>query len=263
MTSVPKALGTPWAAPVHQPWTVRRLKDIAQVVNGYPFDSNSFDASGEHALVRIRDLNSNTTETRFNGQWVEAAAIETGDVLVGMDGDFNVATWQGGPALLNQRMCCVRGESSLMSRFLRYVLPTPLAVTNDLTYFTTVKHLSSLDVERITLPVPPSELLESVVDFLDEQTARIDALIAEKERLLTALEEWREAELSRICFGGSDAATQTANVWIPSLPAGWHLARLKHLVTGIEQGWSPECESRLAEDEEWGVLKAGASNGGV
>ena len=114
---------------------------------------------------------------------------------------------------------------------------------------------------KVRLPLPGEQ--ERIANFLDEQTARIDALIAEKERLLTALEEWREAELSRICFGGSDAVTQTANVWIPSLPAGWHLARLKHLVAGIEQGWSPECESRLAEDEEWGVLKAGASNGGV
>ncbi|MFN3730450.1 MAG: restriction endonuclease subunit S [Fimbriimonadaceae bacterium] len=201
MTRTPKALGTPWSEPVAPPWTLRRLKDVARVVNGFPFDSKAFDANGEHALVRIRDLNSSTTETRYNGPWVDAAAVDSGDVLIGMDGDFNVGTWRGGPALLNQRMCCVRGETPLMSRYLRYVLPTPLKVANDLTYYTTVKHLSALDVERFTVPVPPMSQLATVVDFLDEQTARIDALIAEKERLNELLGEYRSSLISAAVTG--------------------------------------------------------------
>lgn len=234
MTLVPKALGTPWAEPARHPWTLKRLKDVARVVNGYPFDSKLFDAKGKHALVRIRDLNSTSTETRYNGAWVTAASIDTGDVLVGMDGDFNVGTWQGGPALLNQRMCCVRGESTLMSRFLRYVLPMPLAVTNDLTYFTTVKHLSSLDVERLTVPVPPAHLLEPLVSFLDEQTARIDALIAEKETLRTAVQELFAARLGTAVIQGLASRrryVQAAHKGFESVPEDWDLIPLKHLAT--------------------------------
>jgi type I restriction enzyme S subunit len=104
---------------------------------------------------------------------------------------------------------------------------------------------------------------ERIANFLDEQTARIDALIAEKKQLQNALVEWQGAELNRICFGGLAATEATGNTWIQRIPKGWRLARLKHLVAGIEQGWSPECESRPAEASEWGVLKAGASNGGA
>ncbi len=232
MTLVPKALGTPWAEPARHPWTLKRLKDVARVVNGYPFDSKLFDAKGKHALVRIRDLNSTSTETRYDGAWVTAASIDTGDVLVGMDGDFNVGTWQGGPALLNQRMCCVRGESTLMSRFLRYVLPMPLAVTNDLTYFTTVKHLSSLDVERLTVPVPPAHLLEPLVSFLDQQTVRIDALIAEKEQLLEKLKEQRYSYASQLMTRGLDLTSSTQQTSFPELgviPSHWDVKRLKFL----------------------------------
>lgn len=116
----------------------------------------------------------------------------------------------------------------------------------------------------LSLPVflPLIDEQDRIANFLDEQTARIDALIAEKERLQAALKEWREAELTRICFGGSDASEPTGNSWIRVLPKGWRLVRLKHLAAGIEQGWSPECESRAAEEGDWGVLKAGASNGG-
>jgi type I restriction enzyme S subunit len=110
---------------------------------------------------------------------------------------------------------------------------------------------------------PPAGDQVRIANFLDEQTARIDALIAEKERLRTALTEWRAAELTRICFGTDQPIVATGNAWIPALPKDWRLARLRHLVDGIEQGWSPECESRLADEDEWGVLKAGAANGGV
>jgi type I restriction enzyme, S subunit len=118
------------------------------------------------------------------------------------------------------------------------------------------------DIAQFKVPVPPLAEQARIAAFLDEHIARIDALITEKERLKATLEEWRGAELTRICFGNA-ASGDTGNPWLPKLPKDWRPARLKHLVTGIEQGWSPECEARLAEDGEWGVLKAGASNGGV
>lgn len=221
MSIEPRTLGVPWAQSCDPKWTTRRIKDVAAVVNGYPFDSGLFDVDGAYPLVRIRDLNSETTETRYSGQWVEAAAIDDGDVLIGMDGDFNVGVWGGGRALLNQRMCCVRTFSPLIGRFLSYVLPTPLKIANDLTYSTTVKHLSSLDVERITFFVPPAKLLEPVVNFLDEKTARIDALMGEKERLIERLGEYRQAWLS----------------WLLESPRGSIKTRLKFcLATSLQYG---------------------------
>ena len=47
------------------------------------------------------------------------------------------------------------------------------------------------------------------------------------------------------------------------MPDHWTLASIRHLLSKVEQGWSPECESRPASDAEWGVLKAGCANGGV
>ena len=226
------ALGAAWAEPVQAPWKLRRLKDVASVVNGYPFDSSAFEVNGAHAIVRIRDLNSERTETRYSGEWVDAAAIGNGDVLVGMDGDFNVGTWKGGAALLNQRVCCVRGSNPLLTRFLRYVLPTPLSVTNDLTYFTTVKHLSSVDVERITVPVPPACLLAPIVSFLDDKTERIDALIAEKERLVDKLVEYWHSKAAELVVRGLRPEVQMAETGVPylgSMPSHWQFVPLKSI----------------------------------
>ena len=49
--------------------------------------------------------------------------------------------------------------------------------------------------------------------------------------------------------------------WIGMIPAHWRIHRLKFHMPRIEQGWSPQCDSFPANDDEWGVLKVGAVNG--
>ncbi|MCV2355380.1 hypothetical protein LNV09_14595 [Paucibacter sp. B2R-40] len=126
-----------------------------------------------------------------------------------------------------------------------------------------MQNLDQTSFRNFAVPRVSLSNQELIANFLDDKTARIDTLIAEKERLQEALTEWHAAELTRICFGADQPQLATGNGWIPSLPKGWKLMRLRHLVKGIEQGWSPECEARLADGDEWGVLKAGAANAGT
>ena len=51
--------------------------------------------------------------------------------------------------------------------------------------------------------------------------------------------------------------------WLGKIPAHWEVTRLRQLVGHIEQGWSPDCENREADADEWGVLKAGCVNRGA
>ncbi len=51
--------------------------------------------------------------------------------------------------------------------------------------------------------------------------------------------------------------------WLGDVPAHWDVLQLRRSIATFEQGWSPDCEARPAEDMEWGVLKAGCVNGGV
>src|SRR5690606_16924566 len=111
--------------------------------------------------------------------------------------DFNVARWRGSKALLNQRMCCLRPRSGASAGFVTYLLPLPLKVINDLTYSTTVKHLSSNDVRKIRVGAPPEPEQRAIAAFLDRETARIDALVAKKERLIELLQEKRTALITR------------------------------------------------------------------
>lgn len=96
-------------------------------------------------------------------------------------------------------------------------------------------HLPSLDEQR------------RIADFLDAETSRIDALVNLRSRQIGLLHAGWIATLS----GEMDGLTSIyGNV------------RLRHWVSSIQQGWSPQCDDRIAGDNEWAVVKAGCVNTG-
>ena len=122
------------------------------------------------------------------------------------------------------------------------------------------------DVKRMPIPLPTEAEQTDIAAFLDRETSKIDALVEEQKRLIELLKEKRQAVISRAVTKGlnPDAPMKDSGVeWLGEVPAHWALASVRHLLSGIEQGWSPECESRPAAEEEWGVLKAGCVNGGI
>lgn len=219
-------------------WKVARLRDQATVINGYPFDSELFSADTGLPLVRIRDIAGADTEVRYAGDPVPEALLKGGEILVGMDGDFNVARWKGGEALLNQRVCCVRAAPTIDARFLYYVLPAPLSLINEFTYSTTVKHLSSFDVLKIHLPFPPLDEQRAIADYLDRETARLDSLVAAKERVLGLLAEKRRALITRAVTRGLDprAPLRDSGIpWLGEVPAHWETERTRWLFKERDQ----------------------------
>jgi type I restriction enzyme, S subunit len=132
------------------------IGDCARVVNGFAFDSKYFNNKRNGLpVVRIRDVKRGSSETFFSGNYPETAIVKSGDLLVGMDGEFNLAYWKGGTALLNQRVCKIEAKEGVADiAYLRYALGVTLKRIEDRTPFSTVKHLSSEDLkdEAIFLP---------------------------------------------------------------------------------------------------------------
>lgn len=82
------------------------------------------------------------------------------------------------------------------------------------------------------LPCPDSETQRLIADYLDRETERIDALVAEKEKMLALLEEKRAALISRAVTRGLDESVPLKSSgleWLGDIPAHWDIWRLKHL----------------------------------
>ncbi|WP_127478503.1 restriction endonuclease subunit S [Sulfurivermis fontis] len=199
-----KPTGIEWLGEVPDHWETIHVGSAVKVINGYPFDSSHFDTDVGHPLVRIRDLTSMHTEVRYNGPEVVEAVIDTGDLLVGMDGDFNAAMWRGGRALLNQRMCCLRPRKQITTEYLALVIPKALKFINDLTLSTTVKHLSSSDVKRLRFPVPGEAEQCRIVEWVAKESAPLDDAITRAEEEIRLIREYRDRLIADVVTGQID-----------------------------------------------------------
>jgi type I restriction enzyme S subunit len=116
------------------------------------------------------------------------------------------------------------------------------------------------------IAIPDNVTQVAIADYLDQEIGRQDALVAAKERLLELLAEKRRALITQAVTRGLNPEAPLCDSsipWLGMIPAHWVTKRLKFLVNQIEQGWSPECHSTPASDDEWGVVKAGCCNGGI
>lgn len=182
-------------------WKLSKYKYEITIQNGYPFESQLFNGDSGFPLIRIRDVTSGIIETFYSGEPLAEFIVKKNNLLVGMDGDFNTRWWMGPDALMNQRVCRIFEGESLDRRYISYILPIQLKVINDLTYFTTVKHLSSFDVLETKTLVPPIDEQRLIIKFLDENTAKIDkSILLESQRNLL-LKEYRESLISSVVTG--------------------------------------------------------------
>jgi len=128
----------------------------------------------------------------------------------------------------------------------------------------TIQNVSAEKYGNLPVPLPPLDEQRTIAAFLDRETARIDELIAKKQRLIELLKEKRQAIISRAVTKGLDpnAPMKPSGIdWLGEIPAHWQAKRLRYSMRSVEQGWSPQCENRQADDDEWGVLKVGCVNG--
>ncbi|WP_207061782.1 restriction endonuclease subunit S [Motiliproteus sp. SC1-56] len=87
------------------------------------------------------------------------------------------------------------------------------------------------NLKKEFLPLPPVEEQRTIAAFLDQETARIDTLIAKQRRLIELLKEKRQAVISHAVTKGlnPDAPMKDSGVeWLGEVPAHWHTTRLKY-----------------------------------
>ena len=134
------------------------LNDTVNVISGFPFDSEKFDTEGVGIpLIRIRDIQRGYSETFTTEVFDKQYRIKKYELLVGMDGMFDIARWQSDEAALNQRVCCLRMKGSENDTFIQYLVQPILKHIENGTNATTVKHISTKQINGIRVPIASHE----------------------------------------------------------------------------------------------------------
>ena len=176
-------------------WNERPLSQLLTFQSGFPFSSSNFGGEKQgFRLIRNRDLRSDDRVVYYDGQSSPDFIVNEGDLLVGMDGDFTPCVWRRGTGLLNQRVGRVLPRGEHVLTFLGYLLEIHLKVVQEDTGRTTVKHLSSKQVEGLVAHVPDPAEQQRIADALaavdvciDGQAAKYGLLKMHKQGLLQQL----------------------------------------------------------------------------
>ena len=175
---------------IPEKWAWVNLKLVADVQYGFPFNSQLFNKNDNGMpLIRIRDILPAKTSTYTTEKAPDNYLIRKGDMLVGMDGNFNVNFWNSGDAYLNQRCCKIIAGNYLDQKLLYWFLPVFLDEIFENVSYTTVKHLSDKHLTKMSIPLPPLTEQKRIVEKVDELMARV----ADLEKSADALASLKKA----------------------------------------------------------------------
>jgi len=150
-----------------------KFVDYANVLYGCPFDASKFtDDKSFIPLIRIRDVLSGKAGTYYMGEFSKEYIIKKGDILVGMDGNFNLGIWDDIDGLLCQRVCKLytKDENKLLNGYIRHYMKPVFRQIEESTAGGSVKHLSARAINAIEIPLPPLPVQEEIVRILDTFT---------------------------------------------------------------------------------------------
>ena len=148
-------------------------------------------------------------------------------------------------------LLCLRPSERVDSRYLFYVLAS-FGFVDAVDSHTFGSKMPRADWETVghqPLPMPGIDVQRRIARFLDEKTARIDALIEKKQALLGRLAEKRQALITRAISKGlnPDAPMKSSEIgWIGDVPDHWRVAPVKR-VAKLESGHTPDKK----DDDYW------------
>ena len=202
-----------------------KLPELCSIQYGYAFDSTCFTEDSTYLpLVRIRDVKRGYSETFYSGNYPNDYIIDNGSLLVGMDGEFNIARWKGGKALLNQRVCKITARNNVDEEYLRFALTKALKEIENRTSFVTVKHLSAKELNRIEIAIPDYRVQISISGTL----TKIENIIFTRQQQLQKLDELVKARFVEL-FGNPVINNK-----------GWNVSDLGQLTIKIGSGATPK-----------------------
>jgi len=229
--------------PAH--WNVVPLKHVVEtpitdgphetpefIDDGIPFVSAEAVSSGEINFSKSRFIShadhhkySKKYKPRRDDIFMVKSGATTGVVaLVSTDRDFNI--WSPLAVVRCARLA-----------FPRYVLQTMRSRNFQESVvlnwsFGTQQNIGMSVIENLRIPLPPIPEQNQIARFLDHETARIDALIEEQQRLIELLKEKRQAVISHAVTKGLDPTVPMKDSgveWLGEVPAHWSVKALRYL----------------------------------
>ena len=214
--------------------------------------------------VGLEDIESGTGRLAVGATGAPAEApspgtdFEPGDVLFGKLRPYLAKAWVAEFPGRCTTEALVMEPTSIEPRFLRSVcLSSRFVSAVDASTFGSKMPRAEWDfIGNLPVPVPDPDTQRVIADYLDRETARMDALVAAKQRLLVLLAEKRQAIVTRAVTRGLDprAPLRDSGVpWLGEIPAHWKVERARWFFRERDQRSEDGSEELLTVSHLTGV----------
>jgi type I restriction enzyme S subunit len=258
-----KDSGVEWLGAVPGHWEVRPLKRISRepIQNGVGAAADC-DIAQLPRYVRITDIKSSRelhsdTFRSLPPAVADTATFHVGDILfacVGATfGKSYLHTADIGPVCYAGYLAKFSPDRFTDSRFVAYWSESVAywAQLNANAIGSTIQNFSASKYGELDIAVPPRAEQAQIATFLDRETAKVDSLVAEQQRLIELLKEKRQAVINHAVTNGLNpkaAARDSGIAWLGEVPEHWTVARLGYYST-VENGTTPSREDRAFWDD--------------
>ena len=257
-----KNSGVEWLGEVPRHWPLTKVKRIARFAGGgTPDRENTAFWNGDIPWVSPKDMKAELildSEEHLTDKGLDSSAaslIASNTVLMVVRSGILKHTIPVAinmvPVALNQDMKALGFHPSecLSQFFMRWVQ----GLNNELLLAwskqgATVESIETAYLAETLIALPPHTEQCTIAAFLDRETAKIDALVEEQQRLIALLKEKRQAVISHAVTKGLDpnAPMKDSGVeWLGEVPAHWEVCAIKRMCNTITDGAhiSPETEN--------------------
>jgi len=273
-----KDSGVEWLGEIPSHWgstAIKRKYDVTlgkMLCNEARTPMDTHEAYLKAGSIQAYGVNTkNLPKMWFSPKERKNLLLVCGDLVISEGGDAGrCAIWKGevSPCYIQNSVNRARSSNLFSTKYLYYWMQ--LIKSNGLIDIicnkSTIAHYTAEKLEATECLHPYEIEQKFIVQFLDRETARIDKLISEKQNFIKLLKEKRQALISHVVTKGLDPHVKMKDSgieWIGEVPEHWGVVPLKRMLRFVEQGWSPDCHANPVTSDKWGVLKAGAVNGGV
>ena len=243
-----KDSGVEWLGEVPENWEVKALKRMGHFTTGTTpatDDDENYSEDGSHQWLRPEDIDESGTPSVASKYlsdkgWTQVRPVAAGSSTVCCIGTIGKVGYVAQEVATNQQITSVTFKRSQ-----RYFYFTLCAARSSLEVQATGNVLRILNAERlgnIFFPCPPPTEADSVAEFLDRETRKIDELVAEQQLLMELLKEKRQAVISHAVTKGLNprAPMKPSGIeWLGDVPEHWQVLALKRIATiqtGVAKG---------------------------
>lgn len=255
--------GVEWLGEVPAHWEVKRLGWIADLIVPMRDKPEIFD--GDIPWIRIEDFNGkyisdSKSEQRVSKDTVKRMNLKVypaGTVLCSCSCNMGCSAIVTRPLISNQTFIGIVPKARASSNYLYYLLISCGSHLQSMSSGAIQQYLSRYDFSHLSIPLPPLPEQSAIVRFLDHADARIRSAVSARRRLITLLDEEKQAIIHRAVTRGldPDVPLKPSGVeWLGDIPEHWDVRLNQRLFKEEVRAYDGQIKTQLSLSQRHGLV---------